>query len=530
MDKVKDILAVLKKHHFWVLIGVLALITLISWQLATADLAVQYETRKKKIDGHFSALSAVAAENEHPNEGTIALIQELIGSSQDDRSLKGKVFTAWQSLYSQQKEKNQLPSLLGEGFKIEFERITGTKRDLPPEFRELYHSFINRHLPTLREIVQWRHPKVDPAAGAAAGEGAAGVPPAFGGLPGGALPTVGPDVEMVGVVDWSLESWGKIQQHFDWRARPTTPEVVLAQEDLWVYEALLRVIANTNAGVTEHHNAAVKQIRQLNIGQDAAQPWSALRQKSADGIAGAEGLPGSGAIEAVPVDPTAAPAGDGTLSAREVQLLNGRYVDDKDEPLVGGANPPYAEFKMMPIHMELLVDQRKISKLLAECANSSMPIEVKSFRLRPGQGKPLNVTALAEGQAASDRAYPPDSAFGGFGGGQGGNAYGEGGAARTGLSADSATYWDVPVEIQGIIYIFNPPDMNKLGTGTAGAEAPPAEAVPGEEPAAPETPTAPATPVAPPAARPAAAPAAPPAAPPATEPAVVPPVAAPTNN
>jgi len=47
--------------------------------------------------------------------------------------------------------------------------------------------------------------------------------------------------------------------------------------------------------------------------------------------------------------------------------------------------------------------------------------------------------------------------------------------------------YDVPVEIQGIIYIYNPPDVNALGTGTA------AEAAPGAAPAADAAATPPPT-------------------------------------
>ena len=46
----------------------------------------------------------------------------------------------------------------------------------------------------------------------------------------------------------------------------------LAQEDLWVYEALLRIIENTNKGTT-YENAAIKRIDALEIGKQAARSW-----------------------------------------------------------------------------------------------------------------------------------------------------------------------------------------------------------------------------------------------------------------
>jgi hypothetical protein len=56
------------------------------------------------------------------------------------------------------------------------------------------------------------------------------------------------------------------------------------------------------------------------------------------------------------------------------------------------------------------------------------------------------------------------------------------------------------VELYGVIYIYNPPDREKLGTGTASAEKP-GEAAATEAPAA--TPPAQAAPAASPAASPA---------------------------
>ena len=45
---------------------------------------------------------------------------------------------------------------------------------------------------------------------------------------------------------------------------------------------------------------------------------------------------------------------------------------------------PFAEFKLMPIRMSLIMDQHRIPKLLVECANSNMPIEVRRVRIAVG--------------------------------------------------------------------------------------------------------------------------------------------------
>jgi hypothetical protein len=198
--------------------------------------------------------------------------------------------------------------------------------------------------------------------------------------------------------------------------------------------------------------------------------------------------------------------------ADKQRLIDGRYVDNKGEPLrfdptYPYAKHPYAEFKIMPIRMDLVVDQRRLPNLLVACANSNMPIEVRRVRIAKTQGGTLDLGA-GGGGAAPRRGglemggmMPPRSRAAAGPGRLGGE--GPGGAA---VEKDDTGSLDIPVEIYGIIYIYNPPDRTKLGTGTASAEKPPEAAAP----AVPATP-APQTPV--PAATPAAAPAVPPATP-----------------
>ena len=45
---------------------------------------------------------------------------------------------------------------------------------------------------------------------------------------------------------------------------------------------------------------------------------------------------------------------------------------------------------MMPIRMNLVMDQRRLPNLLVACVNSNMPIEVKRVRIVKGQGNTPN--------------------------------------------------------------------------------------------------------------------------------------------
>ena len=66
-----------------------------------------------------------------------------------------------------------------------------------------------------------------------------------------------------------------------------------------------------------------------------------------------------------------------SISATSTQSFN---------PLPVGTDPPFWEFKMMPVYLHLKIDQRKIPELLVECANSTMPVEIKKVRINPGSG------------------------------------------------------------------------------------------------------------------------------------------------
>ena len=545
MDKVKLFLAGLKKYHFWVLVSIVVVVGLMMWATATADLASQFAKRQGKLDSDFSSVRNIITEHDPPNQGVVEAIQTV------HQDLKEKVLEAWEKLYTEQKQNNPWSPVLGEDFLIVVKSL-GPKDDIPRQYRELYQNFIRDHFPRLLEMIDVRRPE-EPE------EGATGAAAAAGGMMGegsGHAGAMGANVEMIGKVEWDESDRQRIQNWFEWPSRPSTLQVRLAQEDLWVYEALLRIVKNTNAGATSYYNSAVKRIESLEIGQEVSHGRSRNRTDTLVRSSGGKGAGGAGAAgEAMggAADmmgegggQMGAPGGDmgmgmegepggmggprGTGAANELaqQILEGRYVDDKGNPLTADAKSPYAEFKMMPIRMVLVMDQRKLPRLLVECANSSMPVEVRQVGINPGQGARIDFSRLGSGGSTSRvNLRSPGGHRGGemdmgMEGGHGGPAHRGGrGGMLGGASGGEYGSFDIPVEIAGIIYIFNPPDRDKLGTGAA-ADQPPEGALPTTPPAPPAAaPAAPAVPAAAPAAPPAAAtpaappPAATPAAPPA---------------
>ncbi|NMC19053.1 MAG: hypothetical protein GYA33_01425, partial [Thermogutta sp.] len=215
--------------------------------------------------------------------------------------------------------------------------------------------------------------------------------------------------------------------------------------------------------------------------------------------------------------------GYGGMAGPGGRSLYGRYVDADGNPLPPTATQPFAEFKMMPVRMRLVVDQRKLDKLLVNCANSDMPIRIARVLIRPGQaslaGGMSPMGTMGSGYGSEGGSYSTGEGYGSeySGAGYGAGSYGSGGYSPTGpgTTQGQAASNDVPVLIEGVIYIFNPPDFSMLGkeggrelvsgqslappetpaTGTAGEQ--PGEAAAGtEQPAAAQpTGTEPATPV-----------------------------------
>ena len=144
---------------------------------------------------------------------------------------------------------------------------------------------------------------------------------------------------------------------------------------------------------------------------------------------------------------------------------NGNALPASEEPPYE-VKHPYAEFKMMPIRMDLIMDQRKLPILLAECANSSMPIEVRRVRIHKSATAPVDLGALppltASGKTPGPRAQsPPGMAASPQGRGQPivGQIVGQ-------ADSQDVTPNEMPIDIQGIIYIYDPPNEKKLGTGS----------------------------------------------------------------
>jgi uncharacterized membrane protein YgcG len=545
-----------------------------AWHFAVAKLDTQYKERETKLNSQRKAVKDIASSTDPPNQAVI----DAIGESH--KKAKEEVYKAWTVLYQVQKESNPWPDVLGQQFIEAAEALKPGENYLKPgeEFKdwkypEWYWTFIKEYLPRLGVIVDVREPKsareerLKPKAArrpvvkkkiekkklaetASAEEKKAAEDSA--------------EEEMVGKVVWDESNEFMIRQQFEWDTRPTTLQVLVAQENLWVYEALLRIVRDTNEGSNSYYKSPVKQIFSVEIGREAAAALASSRSQGGSGTsvmgAGMMGMSGgamgamgsggpggamgsamSGGSAMTPGSGGATSGTDASASPQEMiarALLDGRYVDQKGQPLAYGTEPPFPQFKMMPVRMLLLVNQRHLPRLLAQCANSTMPVEVKRVILRPDQ-----VQGLSLGGSSGSAGSSGMSGMGGMGGmsGSGGasgpmaSPYGAGSGGSSGATAgamsgmkpggmssmptaksgsrtsgspgsmpgtgagmsgassggEEESHWDMKVEIQGIIYIFNAPDRAKFDIGETAAAGPGASPAAGAQPGGAATPAAP---------------------------------------
>ncbi len=462
MDQIKSFFAVFMKYHFWVLTVVVLSTGLVAWYLASDGLAKQFEENNKKVTAQFASLRGIRGDTTHPNDKA----RQAVLAQTDE--LRQQVRNAWHTLYEKQRaEVLQWPEGLGK----EFLNIVATKNfldDIPPKQCERYQYFIIKdYFKELPKIVEAR--KMDSNASGRSGRGGRGL--SMSTLRRG--PTTGTEDPFK--VIWLDQN--SIRTKYDWPSKPSAKMVWLAQEDIWVYENLLTIIQRTNKDASGPHDAPIKVIESLEIGNEVSSdatgriwdPIAALARGARGGARGMRGgarpLPGGGR--------RGRNAGAADLSG---QILNGRYVDAKGKVVPPAQLSKIVEYKRLPVRMLLYMDLRELPRLLVECANATLRVEVEQVRINVfaspaaksgGLGGGGGGRMAGRGGMGGDRGARPGGAIQ-RGGRPGRGGMGDRGAAarpRAGRVLRSSTQDPnlVQVVVQGIVYMYNQPDLAKLG-------------------------------------------------------------------
>jgi hypothetical protein len=450
----KDFTRSLRKYHFWILLIVVIVVSAAGWYLTRNAVARQFNRNQGRIDDAFRKMEDLAGKELHPND------EYLKGGDELNEERKDSVWDAWKIKYEKQGPLFAWPDPspeipLEEAFLeiVADLRPFETKVPYPPDpagedllryrLREDYPLYIKEEVPKLAEIIgsnEWGVQGAQEPGGA--GEFPAA--PSNGDEGRGAA-----EKTNLSEIRWNPANQQQIlADHFDWSLRPdpvpTTLEILYAQEDLWVYRALMKIIRETNGGTGSKGNLAIPQIEFIRIGKSAK--WNPA-PITGHGL----GKQRSTKDEDVDETPAARHGGGGRGGASNAPTddpADFRYVDMANQPLTGeklrgttgGAGAEQATLavaKRMPVHMKMVIDQREINKLLVECGNSPLMVEVQQLRFNPGGG----VTNLG----AADKSGPAEIAIS--------------------AEPDYRT-----IELYGIISMYNPVNAGALGKEVAPEE------------------------------------------------------------
>ncbi|QDU91196.1 hypothetical protein Pla175_46160 [Pirellulimonas nuda] len=463
MDQLKAAFAWLKKHHFWVLGAVAPLIAIACWWMGASELDKQFVANKGKIDGEFQSHQALSSKSFLPNDPVNNR------QTQENDALAKRIEKLWTRLYDRQREVVlRWPAELGDDFVDEVQDLQFGDwiRD---GLRQTYLNYIVNYFPNLRTIVGAQElADEDTLGGFGGGGGEYGGRGGggeyggggFGGGSGGDYAAVDTEqlVDQDFIVYWVDQA--AVKSTLVWDRQPSPLRVWVTQENLWVYETLLRAIAATNvaSGADRNSNAAVQQILEMQVGPLAARESRATGRLYTPETASPLG--GLGESEYGDSDGFAMddPSGGGDMmselgegmggDSEVTELLYGRYLDENGLPIeiVEPVEYPIgAEFKRLPVRLALYMDQRWVNQLILELANAPLQVEIQEVRINPG------------GSVGS-----------GGGGGGGGGEYGGGGSGSPfannteDIQAFNRRPSVVPVVLQGIVYIFNQPDPAAL--------------------------------------------------------------------
>jgi hypothetical protein len=486
-DNVRPYLDAVLKHHFWILLAIVPLIVLPMVFLARGKLAAEIDSARSQIESRLSAVRSVTGIQPHPNDAWSSEIDNAT------KRVKGQTLTEWRKVWDSQQPLRVWPASLGPDF---VQKATTLKpaAKLPRPMLERYQNSVRAIVRTLPARMGADELMVE---GAAGGPGQPAGPPPGMIDPGMMRGRPGMPEKPMALVQWNPADQQRLYASFNWDRPPSTTQVVLAQEELWVYGVLADAIARVNKTAAGAYNAPIPLVEQLAVGYPAAEdkpgaagggrivvPVAAGQANPMGEFAppsdpammegGAVGRPphprfGSGGMGGPMGAPGGAPGGEAPPEASPDDLLRSWiYVDFSGKPLMAAelATSPDAQLvHLVPFVMRAIVDERKLDTLLVDLATAPVPIDVRQVRINVGAGGPGG-------------GMPSMGPMGGFG--PGGGEFGGQPAAAAGSRPQ-----DVTGALRGTVALAKQPDPLALGLEAAPDEEA-EEAAPEADAAAPE--------------------------------------------
>ena len=544
MNQLAPVIKWIKKNVFWIGCLFLSVAMIGIWFFASGALAEQ--TRKNTINVKNSITKANAILSVTPDD-----IEEG-GAHPNDVSEKGmkqelsetidSIVEAWTVRKTAQEKILEWPSVIPSKKFVEF---FGKYR--PPEtFPEVWNSGIR--LQQMLELYRTKIPdqmihlcddilrtrwNYDPANMAQAGalgddyddeddededEDDDGLGAGFGGLAGGG--EFGEGSSTVEAIDYNKYAvrWSDVNQQL-WQAKlttfqgrdgnqfidPTPLQCYMLQQDLWLLEAMFRIIREVNGDSNANDLSTIKNLDHVVFGREVGSNLGELTpadQRLAGnmptGDSGDEfvmddfdeedededeedddmgGIFGGGKMAGASGDFSGATL---TTTTNPYDL---RYVDVDFEPLSAdvvkrvitgqdlpeiGDNLELIVAKRVPVRIAVKMDERRIADFMAACANSPFAFEIQQVRWN--RHTPGGDLIGLDGAGSTSGAGGSGAAAAGKGGSMGLSGMGMGGLSGFGGGASAIdsqpievrTSYDVHVEFYGIVKIYNPVREDEL--------------------------------------------------------------------
>lgn len=390
-ENLRPVLAAIAKYHFWILAALAPLLLVPLLFVGAGHLRSQIESQRRQIESKLGQARAVTAVQPHPNERWQAAINA------DTEAVRRETLEAWQRFWHSQQNMRTWPTELGEPF-------LAAIADLQPNGkldRRLLISYQNM-VPRLARTLPGRMGVEDEMV-AAPTEAAA------------ATRDAKADATRGAILAWSPASQQRLYQSFVWTQVPYTTQVVLAQEELWVYGLFCDLIAQfiKESGATGAHDSPLTVVEDLVVGYPAAAPAKqgifvpkaagsaeAAPPLDPSTTAGATGQPlrnprflGGNA----PSTDAAIP-GDQPAGSVEDAYRDGIYVDFNGKQLSAAELAAAQDLRMvhlMPFVLRVTIDQRHLDRLLVTLAASPIPIDVREVRVSHGSAATAKDAAAA---------------------------------------------------------------------------------------------------------------------------------------
>ena len=503
-DSARPTIDALVKYHFWILAALVPLLLLPALFSANGGLRTTISSQRGAIDGHVSALRNIQTEPDHPNDQWVEQIDKRTTAIRDE------VLAEWQTFYRSQASLRTWPPQLDAVFLREMAEVeSGQRQALILQNRLRYRDSVPdlvRMLPErmgCKELMSNRDGRAEALPG---GRGPARIGPGSG---EDDLDSPEASSRFEPLI-WRSEDQRRLIESFTWTGEPSTTKIRLAQEELWVYGLLCDVIKKLNTGATGAFDTTITTIDELAVGYPAAEdtpggqgggriywkvdPTAAAGsggEGSVDGMPAMEGAmgeldggPGGMRLGSRPPNPrfspssglesgefagprgtgrpsaAAADSGLGTEEGGEVvitpddALRQWIYVDFTGRPLTVTelASVPDAQMvNLVPFTLRVVIDQRKVDRLLQELATGDVPIDVRQVRINPS-----SQAVAAGGPLQGSGGFLPGSS--------------EPGGGAFGAAEQRRRPFDVTLEVRGTVGLATPPNDAVFGVQPGTAE------------------------------------------------------------